>query len=328
MTPRLWIVRADSGDFAPHFLTGEYAGIGWSALATDLNAFESLDELKDEYRHTHPKAKSNLVVGMNAGQIWRFKNDIQAGDFIVTPQANARKLQYGQVSPDPSYYFDPIRADGCRYMHRRRVKWSKSLLDRAELSVPFQSSLRAKLTIYELTHLDEFLVAIGQSGHRPIISKLGAQDSYTVVLERILELDPTEFEYLVAALLTALGFDDPEVVGGVGDGGVDAKGVLEIANIASIRIYVQAKRYAQGRRVKSSEIRKLRGMIPNGGQGALITTGDFRKDAHEIASEAGFAPIGLVNGRQLVDLLIEHWSDIPVEFQSRLGLRPGLVPIQ
>jgi len=33
----------------------------------------------------------------------------------------------------------------------------------------------------------------------------------------------------------------------------------------------------------------------------------------------------LINGRQLVDLLIEHWSDIPPEFRERLGLKPGLV---
>lgn len=206
------------------------------------------------------------------------------------------------MAPDSSYYFDPGRSNKCRYMHRRRVSWSDKRLDRAELSVPFQS--------------------------RPASTKRGASDHYSVVLERILELDPTEFEFLVAHLLTALGFEGSEVVGGSGDGGVDAKGVLEIANLASVRIYVQAKRYAQGSKVKTSEIRKLRGMIPMGGQGALITTGKFKKDAHEIATEPGFAPTGLVNGRQLVDLLVEHWNDIPVEFQARLGLRPGLVPVQ
>ena len=31
------------------------------------------------------------------------------------------------------------------------------------------------------------------------------------------------------------------------------------------------------------------------------------------------------NERQLVDLLIEHRSDVPLEFRERLGLKPGLV---
>ena len=29
--------------------------------------------------------------------------------------------------------------------------------------------------------------------------------------------------------------------------------------------------------------------------------------------------------QQLVDLLVEHWKDIPQEFQSKLGLKIGLV---
>lgn len=45
----------------------------------------------------------------------------------------------------------------------------------------------------------------------------------------------------------------------------------------------------------------------------------------EVALEPGFPRIGLINGRQLVDLLIEHWGNIPPEFRERLGLKPGLV---
>jgi restriction system protein len=73
-------------------------------------------------------------------------------------------------------------------------------------------------------------------------------------------------------------------------------------------------------------VRELRQAIPFGGQGAFITTADFQKNAHDIALEANFPRIGLVNGRQLVDLLVEHWAAIPPEFRERLGLRPGLVP--
>ena len=49
------------------------------------------------------------------------------------------------------------------------------------------------------------------------------------------------------------------------------------------------------------------------------------RDAAEVALEAGFPRIGLINGRQLVDLLIKHWGDTPPECQERLGLKPGLV---
>lgn len=65
--------------------------------------------------------------------------------------------------------------------------------------------------------------------------------------------------------------------------------------------------------------------IPFGGQGAFITTAGFQNGAADVALEAGFPRSGLINGRQLVDLLVEHWDDIPTVFQERLGLKPGLV---
>lgn len=48
--------------------------------------------------------------------------------------------------------------------------------------------------------------------------------------------------------------------------------------------------------------------------------------AFEVAVEPGFPRIGLIDGRKLVDLMVEHWNDIPEDFRDRLGRRPGLVP--
>jgi restriction system protein len=90
---------------------------------------------------------------------------------------------------------------------------------------------------------------------------------------------------------------------------------------------VQAKRYKIGTKINANTVKQLRQSIPNDGQGAFITTADFQKAAADVALELGFPRIGLINGRQLVDLLIEHWSDIPEDFQKRLGLKPGLVRI-
>lgn len=271
MALRLWCVRADSGTYTQHFVSGGYAGIGWTNLDRALNEFDSLDELKSAYRASHLDVKSNLIVGMQSGQIWRFFDEIRAGDFVVTPEVQSRWLRFGRVAPDPSYYFEAETSDGCRYQHRRRVKWSKERLDRTEFSVPFQSALRSMLTVYELTHVDEFLTSIGR---RDLIEHVAdtqggqAYDAYAVVLDRILELDAGEFEVLVSSLLTAMGFEGSEVVGGPGDGGVDAKGVLQVANVAHIDLYVQAKRYAKDRTVSSNDksvvSRHIRNVIRSG----------------------------------------------------------------
>ena len=106
---------------------------------------------------------------------------------------------------------------------------------------------------------------------------------------------------------------------------MDATDELNVANLAKVKVFVQAKRYKPGSIVNASTVKQLRQAIPFGGQGAFITTADYQCAATDVALEAGFPRIGLINGRQLVDLLIEHWSDIPPEFRERLRLKPGLV---
>ena len=96
---------------------------------------------------------------------------------------------------------------------------------------------------------------------------------------------------------------------------------------AQIKVFVQAKRYKFGSKVNAGVVKRLRQAILFGGQGAFITTAEYQTAAADVALEEGFPRIGFINGRQLVDLLIEHWGDIPPEFQERLGLKPGLVRI-
>src|SRR5439155_24767519 len=185
-------------------------------------------------------------------------------------------------------------------------------------------TIRSSLTVFAVSQRDEFLMAIG-SKDVPSTPKRAQYDPYRVVLEQVLELDDKEFEILVGHLLTALGFEGSEVTGKSGDGGVDATGELNISNLAKVKVFVQAKRYKLGSKVAASVVKQLRASIPSSGQGAFITTAGFQAAAADVALQEGFPRIGLVNGRQLVDLLVEHWSDIPPEFQERLGLKPGLV---
>jgi restriction system protein len=316
----VWCVRAEFGTYTRHFVEGGYVAIGWMP-GVDLSAIRTRDALYPLYKQAHPDDTSNIVIGQQVGQISRFLLEIRAGDYVITPAADTERLHYGQVAPDPSYFYAP-GGDGCPYRHRRRVSWAKETLTRGDFSVPFQNTIRPSLTVFAVSQRDEFLAAIGRADLTP---KPAAPqyDPYRFVLEQVLELDDKEFEILVGHLLTALGFEGSEVTGKTGDGGVDAIGELNVANLAKVKVFVQAKRYKLGSKVNA--VRQLRQAIPFGGQGAFITTADFQTAAADMALEAGFPRIGLVNGRQLVDLLVEHWSDIPPEFRERLGLKPGLV---
>jgi predicted Mrr-cat superfamily restriction endonuclease len=318
----VWCVRAEFGTYTQHFVDGGYVGIGWMPN-TDLSCVRSRDQLHPLYKAEHPDDTSNIVIGQQVGQIARFLLEVQGGDYVITPAADTEWLHCGKVAPDPSYMY--VRGDdGCPYRHRRRVSWAKDRLKRGDFSVPFQNTIRSSLTVFAISQRDEFLNAIGEPDHAP--SAVAPQyDPYRVVLERVLELDDKEFEILVGHLLTALGFEGSEVIGKSGDGGVDAIGELNVANLAKVKVFVQAKRYKLGSKINASTVRQLRQAIPFGGQGAFITTADYQGAAADVALEAGFPRIGLINGRQLVDLLIDHWEEIPPEFRERLGLKRGLV---
>lgn len=318
----VYCVRAEYGTYTQHFLDGDYAAIGWMPKI-DLSRISHRDELYPLYKVAHPADTSNVVIGQQVGQISRFFHDIKSGDYVILPASNTEYIYYGVVKDEP-YFYSP-NSDGCPFPHRIKIKWQKKPIQRSQFSVPFQNTIRSSLTVFRISHKKNFLTTIGRPDLVPEADKKIEFDYYNAILNRILELDDREFEILITHILTALGFEGSEHKGKVGDGGVDATGELNVANMAKIKLFVQAKRYQLGANISANTVKALRANIPSGGQGAFITTADYQKKAKEIAVEPGFPRIGLINGEQLVDILAEYWDDIPIEFREKMDLKVGLV---
>ncbi len=119
------------------------------------------------------------------------------------------------------------------------------------------------------------------------------------------EMHPYRFEYLVRDLLEAMGYEDVTVTKEVGDKGVDVVATVQFG-ITTITEVVQVKR-RQGN-IGRPVLDQLRGSLPyhKAIRGTLITLGNFSKGCKEAALFPGAAPIGLINGDKLLDLLIEH----------------------
>jgi restriction system protein len=117
-------------------------------------------------------------------------------------------------------------------------------------------------------------------------------------------MEPIDFEDLVSRLLTAMGFEMVEVTRYSGDGGIDVRGTLVIGDVIRMKMAVQAKRWKKN--VQAQMIRDLRGSIGVHEQGLIITTSDFSKGAKSDAVQADKTPIALMNGEQLVTLLMEY----------------------
>ena len=316
----VWCVRAENGKYTNAFVDGGYVGGGWFNEHEQAAAFASKEGLHSLYDSAHVETQSPFVRGAYVGMAWLFLRDIQPDDYIITPAEHPSQLWYGLVKSSP--YFEATPADGCPYKHRRTVFWENPPLNRNDFSVPFQQAMKAAKAAFAISEREEFFNAIGRTDLVP--SPARRRDNHAAALTQVLQLSPYDFEELVKHLLAALGAEDTERVGQPGDEGVDVRGVLNVSNLVSVELYVQAKRY-KNKSVDASAVKKLRQVIPLNGQGAVVTTSKFSKGALAAATEPGFPRVGLINGGQLIDLLIQHWDKLPEELRALLGLKPGLV---
>ena len=127
----------------------------------------------------------------------------------------------------------------------------------------------------------------------------------TSLRQHLLQMEPSGFEQLVGRLLEEMNYQNVEVVGQSGDGGVDVVAEIELG-VTSVREVVQAKRHK--RTIQRKDLDALRGSLYrfNAVRGTIVATSRFAKGAMEAAFAQGTAPITLIDGEKLIDMLIEH----------------------
>jgi restriction system protein len=138
------------------------------------------------------------------------------------------------------------------------------------------------------------------------------------LIQHIQSNTPAFFESLVVRLLVGMGYggsvDDisKALVGGTGDGGVD--GVIDQDPLGLDRIYVQAKRYADGNTVGAGAIRDFFGSLDRfkATKGLFVTASTFSSSARETAGQLS-KRIVLIDGDQFTRLMIRHGIGCRIE---------------
>lgn len=99
--------------------------------------------------------------------------------------------------------------------------------------------------------------------------------------------------------------DAGRALGRTGDDGVD--GVVDQDALGLDRVYVQAKRYAQGNNVGSGAIRDFFGSLDRhkANKGLFVSTSSFSNSAIETAQYLS-KRIVLIDGEQLATLMMRH----------------------
>ncbi len=134
------------------------------------------------------------------------------------------------------------------------------------------------------------------------------------LLLQIMKQTPAFFEHLVVDLLEKMGYAEERGNAAPNkptpanhDGGLDA--IFYEDRLGFNAIYVQAKQWQKGNNVHSPDVQKFIGALnchPGATKGLFITTSDFSSGAAQVAQKQHQGKIVLVNGRMLVQLMMEY----------------------
>ncbi len=147
------------------------------------------------------------------------------------------------------------------------------------------------------------------------------------IRDRLIKMDPYAFEHLVKMLLEAMEYEDVEVTSKSGDGGVDVTARIQLG-ITEVTEVVQVKRHA--RNIQRTVMDALRGSLHrfNAVRGTIITTGGFARGTKEAAFESGAAPITLIDGERLIDLMLDHEIGVQKRRVELLEIEPSAFLIE
>jgi restriction system protein len=206
------------------------------------------------------------------------------------------------------------------------TEWGEFLLEHSQLTTPatFRATLRNRLVnLIERGFVtrdgNDYVitpdgVAYATVAERPaddpkraVLRAVGEfnKNQREALREQLKAMHPYRFEHLVRDLLEAMEYEDVVVTKESGDKGVDVVATVQFG-ITTITEVIQVKRHQAN--IPRATLDQLRGALPyhKAIRGTLITVGGFSKGCTEAALYPGAAPIGLIDGEKLLNLLIEH----------------------
>lgn len=134
---------------------------------------------------------------------------------------------------------------------------------------------------------------------------------------KIMALSAEQFEELVSILFRKIGFREVSRTRLSGDGGIDVRGTMVTIGSGVIRteLAIQVKRWKAN--VQAPIVQQVRGSLGAHEQGCIVTTSDFSAGAREEAAKMDKAPIALIDGKELLNLMLEY----------QVGVRRKEVPL-
>lgn len=310
-----------------------FVSVGWDL--PDLREIgENRDAIKQRLASIYPDAKS-AAIPVWAGILFRFAFEMQPGDFVIAPYKADGTLNFGVITGPYEFH-----REVAEHPHRRPVRWLHTGVSRALFPKTALYELGSALTLFRVRHHESVFTdylhdrptrsptpapiqedqapdAVDEwAADEPNAAKL-EQFTRDVILRTLLtEFSHEEFEYFVADLLRAMGYQ-ARVTPYVADGGVDVIAHRDPLGLEPPMIKVQCKHSAAQR--SRPDVQHLIGTLSSGELGLYVTLGAYSSDA--ISLERERHQLRLLSGKDVVDLVLTHYSALPPQWRARVPLR-------
>jgi restriction system protein len=147
-----------------------------------------------------------------------------------------------------------------------------------------------------------------------------SEDSWLEISDYLQNMDPYDFQELVAELLKAMDYHVYWVAPRGKDYGVDIIAHTDPLGATKPRIKVQVKRRADPTAVEG--LRAFMSVLGDDDVGIFVCSGGFTRDAEDEARTQERRKITLIDQGKLFDLWVEHYDRLTQEARQRMPLRP------
>ena len=319
---RIWGIHTQDDNL---FLKNNVIAIGWSDMGNLNNIDANRDAFKEKYMQIYPNAKKGSIA-IGAGMLYRFRHEVQVGDYIVFPSKNNREVNIGVVEGE--YIYDSNQVE---YVQTRKVKWLKHL-PRMAFSQGALYEIGSAMTLFSVkNYADEFLGALDKNFKKKALSDF-EDESIGAIADDIIESTKDfilkelsrqfkgyDLEGFVADLLRAMGYRTTVSPQG-GDSGID---ITAYKDELPPRILVQVK--SQDGEIRETTIQSLKGAMREGDYGLFITLSNYTKNAQKYLDSTPI--IRGINGTELVDLILKYYDDLSDKYRKMIPLKQVYIPV-
>lgn len=332
MTNKMWMIRGDGGRLYDDFRERQVVGIGWAQLAEYAKPNMTRDQLTQYYLQVEPLTKLGTARS-GASQVWRFINEVQPEDWVITYSPANRTYLIGKILSDFQYHPEWIE-EGMALA--RTVKWQKEI-GRDTLTKESKNTLGSTLTVFQLPEfaIEELLhdnTIQNVPIEHPDDIEIDVDDDpllgmEALAIERIKDLVSAlrwdEMQQLVAGVLRSMGYKTLISPAGP-DRGKDIIASPDGFGFENPRIIVEVKH----RKVQmgSPDIRSFIGGRHKDDRGLYVSTGGFSKEARYEADRSTI-PLTLWTLDDLVRTLIEYYDHVDIETKLLVPLKRAYLPV-